>query len=206
MKKVSLIFYLLIGFGCISYAQTVTIGAQVWMAKNLDVSYFKNVDPIPEAKTDEEWQEAGNNKQPAWCYYDNDPANGDKYGKLYNHYAVTDSRGLCPTGWHVPSDSEWTTLENHLGGSSVAGRALKSKGWNPPNTGATNSSGFTALPGGRRYDFGGFFYMTYYGRWWSSSVSAGSSAWGRGLNYDSSNIYRAYSGRTNGFSVRCCRD
>ena len=108
MKKVSLIFILLIGFGCISYAQTITIGTQVWMTKNLDVATFRNGDPIPQAKTDEEWEKAGENQQPAWCYYDNDPANGAKYGKLYNWYAVNDSRGLAPVGYHIPSDAEWT--------------------------------------------------------------------------------------------------
>lgn len=96
MKKVSLIFILLIGFGCISYAQTVTIGTQVWRTKNLDVATFRNGDSIPQAKTNEEWEKAAENQQPAWCYYNNDPANGAKYGKLYNWYAVNDSRGLAP--------------------------------------------------------------------------------------------------------------
>ncbi|MFM7700496.1 MAG: fibrobacter succinogenes major paralogous domain-containing protein, partial [Bacteroidota bacterium] len=106
--------------------------------------------------------------------------NDGLYGKLYNHYAVMDSRGLCPIGWHVPSDAEWTTLENQLGGSSVAGGALKSTamqptsgGWNSPNTGATNSSGFTALPGGLRNHFGVFSYVSGNGCWWSSSVLSG---------------------------------
>ncbi|MFY7939168.1 MAG: fibrobacter succinogenes major paralogous domain-containing protein [Flavobacterium sp.] len=140
MKKVSLIFILLIGFGCISYAQTITIGTQVWMTKNLDVATFRNGDPIPQAKTNEEWIKAGENQQPAWCYYDNDPANGAKYGKLYNWYAVNDSRGLAPVGYHIPSDAEWTKLTDFLGGESVAGTKMKSKsGWNSYTTGGSKT-------------------------------------------------------------------
>ena len=136
MKKISLILIYLIGFGYISYAQTVTIGTQVWMTKNLDVATFRNGDPIPQAKTDEEWEKAGENEQPAWCYYNNDPANGAKYGKLYNWYAVNDSRGLAPSGYHIPSDAEWTRLTDFLGGEKVAGPKMKSKsGWDSYTTG-----------------------------------------------------------------------
>ncbi len=147
MKKPSLILVLLIGLSSISYAQTVTIGTQVWMSKNLDVAKFRNGDPIPEAKTDEEWYKAVKNKQPAWCYYENDPANGAKYGKLYNWYAVNDSRGLAPVGYHIPSDAEWTQLTDYLGGRDVAGGKMKSTtGWKAPNKDASNSSGFSGLP------------------------------------------------------------
>ncbi len=107
-------------------SQTVTIGTQVWMTKNLDVATFRNGDQIPEAKTDEEWKQAGKNKQPAWCYYNNDPANVAKYGKLYNWYAVIDPRGLAPNGYHIPSDPEWTKLVEYLGGEEVAGKKMKS--------------------------------------------------------------------------------
>ena len=110
--------------------KTVKIGGQVWMAENLNVSTFRNGDPIPQARTKEEWEKAGENKQAAWCYYDNNPANGKKYGKLYNHYATSDPRGLAPNGWHIPTDSEWKTLLNHLGGFLDAGKKMKSKsGW-----------------------------------------------------------------------------
>jgi len=110
--------------------KTVTIGTQVWMKENLNVSTFKNGDPIPEVKTDEEWERAGELKQPAWCYYDNDPKNGTKYGKLYNWYAVNDPRGLAPSGYHVPTDEEWTILTDYLGGEDVAGTKMKStSGW-----------------------------------------------------------------------------
>jgi hypothetical protein len=98
-----------------SASNEVTIGSQVWMTKNLDVATFRNGDPIPQAKTYEEWEKAGENKQPAWCYYDNDPANGAKYGKLYNWYTVADPRNVCPVGWHVPTDAEWTVLTDYLG-------------------------------------------------------------------------------------------
>jgi hypothetical protein len=98
------------------------------MVKNLDVAGFRNGDAIPEAKSDDAWREAGNNNQSAWCWYDNDPANGAKFGRLYNWYAVADPRGLCPAGWHVPSDEDWTVLENKLGGRNIAGEKMKASG------------------------------------------------------------------------------
>jgi len=216
MKKVSLIFILLIGFGCISYAQTVTIGTQVWMTKNLDVTTFRNGDPIPEAKTDEEWAKAGENKQPAWCYYDNDPANGAKYGKLYNWYAVIDSRGLAPVGYHIPTDAEWSTFINYLdpnadGGNNnnTAGGKMKSTGtqyWQSTNTDATNESGFSGLPGGFRYGNGTFDGFGSYGGWWSSTEDDATSAWNRDLGYYGGSVLRGYNGKRYGFSVRCLRD
>ncbi|MBU6192910.1 MAG: hypothetical protein KGQ39_07010 [Bacteroidetes bacterium] len=190
--------------------QTVKIGNQCWTQSNLKVSKYRNGDNIPTGLSNAVWQ---NTTSGAYAIYNNDPVNDGLYGKLYNHYAVTDSRGLCPTGWHVPSDEEWTTLENFLGGSEVAGGKLKSTamqptpgGWNSPNVGATNSSGFTAPPGGLRYSSGDFNLMTVNGCWWSSSVSSASSAWNRTLYYGTSNISRFNNGRTFGFSVRCCRD
>lgn len=130
MKKVSLILYLFIGLGCVFQAQTVAIGGQVWMTKNLNVATFRNGDPIPQVKTDEEWEKAGQNQQPAWCYYNNDSAKGTKYGRLYNWYAVTDPRGLAPKGYHIPSNYEWKELIYFLGGESLAGKKMKSKvGW-----------------------------------------------------------------------------
>jgi len=110
--------------------KTVTIGTQVWMKENLNVSTFRNGDPIPEAKTAEEWQAAGEAKQPAWCYYDNDPKNGAKYGKLYNWYAVNDVRGLAPVGWHIPADHEWNVIIDYLGGPMEAVVKIKNNvGW-----------------------------------------------------------------------------
>jgi uncharacterized protein (TIGR02145 family) len=124
MKNPLIILFLVIFSVSNSFAQTVTIGTQVWTTKNLDVATFRNGVAIPQAKTNEEWKAAGDNKQPAWCYYDNKPANGTKYGKLYNWYAVIDARGLAPAGWHVPTDEEWTVLENSLGDD--AGKKMKS--------------------------------------------------------------------------------
>ena len=118
--------------------KSVKIGTQTWMTENLNVSTFRNGDPIPEAKTKEEWESAGTNHQPAWCYYDNNPANGTKFGKLYNGYAVFDSRGLAPEGWHVPIDAEWTALESNLGDD--AGNKMKSKsGWDNYKTGGAKA-------------------------------------------------------------------
>jgi len=206
MKKVSLIFILLIGFGCISYAQTVTIGTQVWMTKSLDVSTFRNGDPIPEAKTNEEWEKAGENQQPAWCYYNNYPANGAKYGKLYNWYAVNDSRGLAPSGYHIPSDAEWTILTDFLGGDEVAGTKMMSKsGW-AENGNGTNTSGFSGLPGGYRNSSGTFTNFGNVGYWWSSTEGDTSSAWYRYLVYGTGNVYRYNYNKHFGFSVRCLRD
>ncbi|MFN5182672.1 MAG: fibrobacter succinogenes major paralogous domain-containing protein [Bacteroidota bacterium] len=122
----------------IVFAQTVMIGKQVWSTKNLDVSKFRNGDIIPEAKTKEEWERAGENKQPAWCFYNNDPKNGLKYGKFYNWYAVNDPRGLAPAGYHIPSDAEWTQLTDFLG--SDAGTKMKStSGWNSYTSGGSKT-------------------------------------------------------------------
>ena len=187
-------------------SREVTIGTQVWMTKNLDVNTFRNGDPIPEAKTNEEWERAGDNKQPAWCYYDNNPANGAKYGKLYNWYAVNDSRGLAPKGWHVPTDEEWTQLTDYLGGEVVAGDKMKSKtGWNENGNG-TNSSGFSGLPGGYRGTKGAFDFIGDYGTWWSSSKYLTYVAWVRSLYYDYGNVSRYDLYKVKGFSVRCLRD
>jgi len=119
---------------------SVTIGAQVWMAENLNVERFRSGDPIPEARTDEEWKQANANKQPAWCFYDNDPSNGTLYGKLYNWYAVNDPRGLAPEGWHVPTDVEWTIHTDGLGGEEMAGKKMKSSsGWKSWTTGGSKT-------------------------------------------------------------------
>jgi uncharacterized protein (TIGR02145 family) len=175
----------------------------------LKVSKYRNGDNIPTGLSNSAWQAT---QSGAFAIYNNDPANDGLYGKLYNHYAVTDTRGLCPTGWHVPTDGDWTTLETFLGGSIVAGGALKSTaiqptpgGWNSPNTGATNSSGFTAGPGGLRGDNGTFNYLGSNCHLWTSSLS-GTNAWYRDLNYAGGNISRTNIIRTRGFSVRCLRD
>jgi uncharacterized protein (TIGR02145 family) len=187
----------------------VTIGNQVWMTENLNVDKFSNGDPITEAKTKEEWVKAGVNKQPAWCYYKNNPANGEKYGKLYNWYAVIDSRGLAPVGYHIPTDEEWKKLVDYLGHD--AGIKMKStSGW-AENERGTNKSGFSGLPGGFR---GGFFGGTFFefgniGYWWSSSELTtlfSISALYRTLYWEDGDVDRRKSNKEEGFSVRCLRD
>jgi uncharacterized protein (TIGR02145 family) len=189
----------------ITSIKQVQIGTQIWMAQNSNVDHFRNGSLIPEARTNEEWQKAGDNHLPAWCYYNNDPAYGEKYGKLYNWYAVMDSRGLCPTGWHVPSDAEWTILENYLG--SEAGTKLKaSYGWYEGGNG-TNSSGFSGLPGGYRSSHLGFFNgVGFFGYWWSSTESSTALAWARYLDYGNGVAHRSLNNKQDGFSVRCLRD
>ena len=185
---------------------TVKIGKQVWMAKNLNVSNYANGDAIPEAKTAEQWQKYGDEKKGCWCYYENKSANGSKYGKLYNWYAVDDSRGLAPNGWHIPSDAEWTKLTDFLGGEDAAGTKMKSTGgWNEKGNG-TNTSGFAGLPGGGRTSNGAFSYIGDNGYWWSSTEDSAYSAWYRSLGYGSGEVNRSYANEQEGLSVRCLRD
>ena len=198
-----------------SNIKSVKIGNQTWMTENLNVSTFRNGDPIPEAKTHDEWfsYEA---KQPAWCYYDNDPANAAKYGKLYNWYAVNDSRGLAPVGYHIPSDAEWTKLADFLGGEIVAGTKMKSKsGWDSYTNekedlisgNGTNTSGFSGLPGGMRHNDGSFFNVGEDGYWWSSSEDDPDGAWGSRLSiFNGYELDRDIDPKGNGYSVRCLRD
>jgi uncharacterized protein (TIGR02145 family) len=184
--------------------RTVTIGQQEWMAENLNVSTFRNGDPIPQAKTDEEWLAAGRAGTPAWCYYENSSSNGNKYGKLYNWYAVHDSRGLAPKGWSVPTDQEWTQLENAVG--SNPGKKLKSQsGWYDNGNG-TDAYGFVGLPGGYRNYNGYFSFLSKVAGWWSASEDDTGSAWYRDLYYYSGNMYRNSYDKRYGFSVRCLRD
>jgi len=208
MKIATLLFIAFVSISSFGFAQTVTIGTQTWMTKNLDVATFRNGDAIPQAKTNEEWKAAGENKQAAWCYYDNDPKNGAKYGKLYNWYAVNDNRGLAPTGWHVPSDTEWTKLSDYLGGEESAGEKMKNtSGWKDYN--GNNSSSFSGLPGGYRSNDAGFVNGGYFGNWWSASVSemSESNAWSRWLySLEYVNFERGDDGKGYGFSVRCVQD
>jgi uncharacterized protein (TIGR02145 family) len=186
----------------------VEIGSQIWMAENLNVSIFRNGDEIPEARTLEEWKKAGKEGTPAWCYYENDANNGITFGKLYNWYAVNDPRGLAPVGWHIPSDNEWTTLENFLG--TDAGKQMKSKsewgGGNCKTCGGSNKSGFSGLPGG--YGGGGsrFYSKQINGSWWSSSEWETSKAYSRSLNNFDVTIFRGKSEKEEGMSVRCVKD
>jgi uncharacterized protein (TIGR02145 family) len=184
----------------------VTIGEQVWMTQNLNVDKFRNGDPIPEAKTDGEWEAYGNAGEAAWCYYDNDPKNGEKYGRVYNWFAVNDSRGLAPSGSHIPTNDEWEQLIDYLGGLAKAGAKMKSKsGWNEDGNG-TNSSGFSALPSGTRTIRDKFIGIGSYGNFWTYEERDNDGAWGRGLDNESSTVIRNYNSKADGLSVRCLRD
>lgn len=196
--------------------KTVTIGNQVWMLSNLDVVVYKNGDTIPQVTDPVAWQKLTTG---AWCYYNNDPANGAIYGKLYNWYAVNDSRGLAPAGYHVPTDAEWKKLEISLGMTQTEadknmwrgtdqGSKLKESGilhWDSPNADATNSSGFTALPGGYRSD-ALFGIINTNGVWWTSTENDASNAWNRNLGNNYANVSRGNSAKKEGYSVRCLKD
>lgn len=190
----------------------VKIGAQVWMSKNLDVEKFRNGDPIPEVKTDDEWEAAGKNGQPACCYYENDPANGEKYGRLYNWYAVNDPRGLAPVDYHIPTDAEWTILTTNLGGPVMAvGKMRSTSGWERDDGEGSNSSGFSGLPGGIRNYNGKFARRGFSGYWWSISEGNRGDAWVRCLSlWDKRGKRRLplrfFAPKKQGYSVRCIKD
>ncbi len=184
----------------------VKIGNQTWTAENLNVDKFRNGDAIPEAKTNEDWLKAGEEGKPAWCYHSNDTANGKKYGKLYNWYAVIDKRGLAPAGWHVSTDAEWTQLIDHLGGKDVAGKKMKSTtSWNQNGSG-TNESGFNGLPGGGRNALGTFMDIGGLGLWWGAAANDAAEVWNRALFYNVANAIRGNGNKGGGFSVRCIKD
>jgi uncharacterized protein (TIGR02145 family) len=188
-------------------SETVRIGDQEWMTTNLSVSRFRNGDPIPEAKTAEEWEQAGKQQRPAWCYFENDPENGKLYGKLYNWYAVIDPRGLAPEGWRIPNNNDWSELADRYGGIRKAGSMLKSAaGWGATGNG-TNESGFAGLPGGIRTDRGDFVDGGVYGYWWSTTELNGSYAFYRYLYCRSGKLFSYVNYfKSSGFSVRCLRD
>lgn len=198
--------------------ETVIIGNQEWMAENLKTTKYANGDTIPIETNNTNWS---NLSTDAYCWYDNDSTTYDSiYGKLYNWYTIADSSNVCPTGWHVPSDEDWTQLINFLDASadtgatiqsSIAGGGMKETGvtyWTSPNSGATNSNGFSGLPGGfRSYngDFGAGS-INRFGYWWTSSEKDTAVAWIRKLYYNSNNVGRSYSYKIHGFSVRCVKD
>jgi len=195
---------------------TIQIGDQEWMMENLKVTHYNNGDAIPNVTDNTTW---GSLLSGAYCIYDNTANNADTYGNLYNWYAVSDSRGIAPSGWHVLTDDEWTELVNFLGEDAVAGGKLKEAGtahWSSPNSGATNESGFTALPGGYRNNSDNYHYIGFYAYFWSSSDYNSNTAWSRMLDYnndwiselDNTNaqVYRSRYNKNYGFSVRCVRD
>ena len=180
---------------------TVLIGSQCWFAENLRNDNYADGTAIPGGLDAATW---GSTTAGAFTIYDeggaNEATNLATYGRLYNWYAVTDGAGLCPTGWHVPTDAEWTTLETQLGGASVAGGKMKSVSWDGDNT-----SGFSGLPAGGRYSDGYFYLLGDDGYWWSSSPDGGLAIY-RYLNSGLSSVFRNSSNPRNGFSVRCLQD
>jgi uncharacterized protein (TIGR02145 family) len=188
---------------------TVKIGTQTWMGQNLNVSRFRNGDPIMEAKSDETWEKASEEKKPAWCYYDFSADQGKVYGKLYNWYAVNDPRGLAPKGWHVPSEEEWNMLSGFLGGEEKAGGKLKENGithWKTPNSGATNESGFAAMPSGLIYSFGGCVKMGIEGYWWTSKADGDETAILYSMSYQNATLTNLFLNKGVGIAVRCVKD
>ena len=203
--------------------KTIQIGSksiqstQVWMAENLKTTKYNDGTPIPNTTDNTTWAALTTG---AYSDYSNTPSNSTTYGRLYNWYVVDNNaatkvasnggKNVCPTSWHMPTDAEWTTLTTYLGEESVAGGKLKETGtthWTTPNTGATNETGFTALPGGYRYYDGPYDGIGVYGYWWSSTeYSTTSDAWFRLMYYDYPSIYRNGSFEPFGFSVRCVRD
>ena len=211
--------------GCGSYVSyqgydyaTVLIGDQCWFAENLRSELYRNGDSIPAGLSDNEWESTSSGAVAVFgegnSYCDEYSPDGDacdeswslnEYGRLYNWHAVEDARGLCPSGWHVPTDGEWTVLTDYLGGAPVAGGQMKTNyGWTSGGNG-TNSSGFSGLPGGLRGSSGSFSSAGYYGYWWSSSP-IGSYAWYRNLFNSSEYVFRSYDFPQYGFSVRCVQD
>ena len=193
---------------------TVKIGDQVWMAENLKTSKYRNGEPISNVADNTQWTNIpiGDYSQGAYCNYSNNAANADTYGRLYNWYAVTNSRNICPQGWHVPSDAEWKKLEAYLGGWLVAGGKMKEIGathWSNSNIGATNESGFTALPGGYRFSDATFNDISSKGYWWSSTeltTNPTTHALSRVLNSDNAKFSSFGYPKNSAFSVRCIKD
>jgi uncharacterized protein (TIGR02145 family) len=183
--------------------KTATIIGLEWTVENLTVDHYRNGEAIPQEQDANKWSKLTTG---AWCWYENNSANGKMYGKLYNWYAVNDPRGLAPEGWHVATDAEWTKLIDVYGGEKSAGKKLKStSGW-LENTIATNESGFTGIPGGL-CDKDGFFYdINKFGCFWSSSESTNVFAWYYFLIYNYPDVARFDGAKERGLSVRCVKD
>ena len=200
-KPISLLLFFIVVLAT-SCNHSVSIGNQTWASKNLDVTTYQNGETIPQVTDPKEWAKI---TYGAWCYYNNNPING----KLYNWYAVNDPRKLAPAGWHIPSDAEWTTLGNNLGGLAIAGGPLKDNSkfyWHDPNTGATNSSGFQALPGGHRFYDGTFYDQGLSGNFWTSTPNSSGGAFCYRMNYNLATLYKGAKFQQEGLSVRCIKD
>lgn len=186
----------------------VTIGSQKWMADNLRVTRYNDGSPIALVTANTAWTEI---ETPAYCWYENNEAHKNTYGAIYNWYAASQPN-ICPEGWHVASDEEWTVLTTFLGGTAEAGSKLKEAGtvhWKEPNSGATNETGFTALPGGWRYrNDGEFKELNEAGLWWTSTghESYNTSAWYRQMKFNGRNVYRGNFLKGHGYCIRCMKD
>lgn len=184
---------------------SVKIGNQRWLAENLNVTTFRNGDPIPEAQNDSEWSKAASTESPAWCYYMNDDGKDTTVGKLYNWFAVNDPRGLAPEGWKIPTDQEFKTLVKNLGNSD-AGEKMKSEtGWLYDGNGS-NSSGFNAKPGGYRYDDGSFNAIGIGGGWWSATSADRYTAYFFYTYFNSNIVVSHNSAKDGGLSIRCIKE
>jgi uncharacterized protein (TIGR02145 family) len=185
---------------------TVIIGSQTWTVEDLKVIHYRNGDVIPNVTDPTDWN---NLITGAYCNYNNDVNNVSTYGRLYNWFAVKDARNICPLGWHVPADSEWTVLATYLGGETVAGGKLKEAGtthWTSPNIGATNETGFKALPDGYRAYNGTFYGITEDCIWWTTTQDDVFNGWMRQVSFIESDLVRDYQAKTVGLSVRCVKD
>jgi len=186
---------------------SVNVGSQTWLTENLKTTKYANGDDIPNLTEFDAWSNAASG---AWSYFENEPLYNIPYGKLYNWFAVMDPRNICPSGWHVPEESEWSTLISFLGGNEVAGNVLKETGiahWKPNNDFATNSSGFTALPGGARSPFIGISYPALsLGLFWSATPFDDEKAIGYYLFDAYQSIHTQEYQKQTGFSVRCVKD
>jgi len=190
---------------------TIIIGEQICFIENLKVTHYRQGDSIPKVTDGSEWIIT---TKGAYSVYDKNDTNAEIYGFLYNWYAVNDTRGICPDGWHIPKDSEWQTLVDYLGGKSVAGSKMKSVGnleqgtglWRGPNADATNESGFTALPGGYRNQDAAFKSLSSYAYFWSSSENSSTNAWSRILSYKNGSVENSIIVKPAGLSIRCVKD
>jgi uncharacterized protein (TIGR02145 family) len=184
--------------------EIMNIGGKMWMIKNLDVSHYNNGDEIPEVKDPAVWSTLTTG---AWCYYNNDKSAGEKFGKIYNWYAVNDSRGLAPEGWRIPSEFDWDAMTNSLGEFKSVGAKLKGlSGWEKGGNG-NNSSGFSALPGGVRNGSGQFMELFWKGDWWSNTERSDTEANGRYLlSSSNSGFGRSFAPKRWGYSVRCIKN
>jgi uncharacterized protein (TIGR02145 family) len=186
---------------------SIIIGTQTWMLENLKVTHYSNNDPIKYVTDNTEWSSLITE---AYSDYNNNPDTSKIYGKLYNFYAVSDPRNLCPDGWHVPNDAEWTILTDFLGGESIAGGKMKETGlvhWLSPNIGATNASGFTAIAAGQRKTDGTFSDFGIAAIWRSSTPYNYLKPYYRSTSYNNVIVFRGFGTLNNvGMSIRCLKN